>query len=377
MRKLLAISGGVDSSCLLHMFKDDPGVIVAHFNHGTRPSSDEDEEFVKNLAKKYNKRCIIGRANLGANVSEEKARNARYSFLKAAAAQNQAIIYTAHHLDDLVESIAINLSRGTGWRGLVPLDAGSIARSLVEKGYDKGKLFQYAAKNNLAFREDPTNHEDNYLRNRFRKELQNLPKENKQKLQKALGLAESENAFTLGIVSRLTKQKGIELIEQIMHELKERDIQLIVLGTGDTNYENTFLWYAKKHPDKFSANICFDNALAHQIYASCDAFLMPSLFEPCGLSQLISLKYGTLPIVRETGGLRDTITPYNEYTGEGNGFSFAPYSAHDLLFTIDYAHKIFNKKSSWQKIVRNAMRTDFSWDKSAEEYLELYKRLLS
>ncbi len=202
-------------------------------------------------------------------------------------------------------------------------------------------------------------------------------KENKQKLQKALGLAESENAFTLGIVSRLIKQKGIELIEQIMHELKERDIQLIVLGTGDTNYENTFLWYAKNYPDKFSASICFDNALAHQIYASCDAFLMPSLFEPCGLSQLISLKYGTPPIVRETGGLRDTIKPYNEYTGEGNGFSFSPYSAHDLLFTIDYAHKIFNKKSSWQKIVRNAMRADFSWDKSAEEYLKLYKRLVS
>ena len=171
MQKLLAISGGVDSVCLLHFYCDDPEVIVAHFNHGTRPSSIDDENFVRNLAQKYHKKFIVGRAELGANVSEEKARTARYDFLRTAAKENDAEIYTAHHLDDLVESVAINLLRGTGWRGLVPLDADDIERPLIEKNYDKKSLLKYAAEHNLVFREDPTNHEDNYLRNRVREKL--------------------------------------------------------------------------------------------------------------------------------------------------------------------------------------------------------------
>lgn len=184
MRKLLAISGGVDSVCLLHMFKDDPEILVAHFNHGTRPSSKDDEEFVKNLAEKYHKEFIVGRANLGSDVSEEKARNARYEFLRKIAEEKNAQIYTAHHLDDLIESITINLLRGTGWRGLVPLDAGDIVRPLITKKYDKQKLLKYAAENNLTFRQDPTNTEDNYLRNRIREKLRELSPAEKSQLTK-------------------------------------------------------------------------------------------------------------------------------------------------------------------------------------------------
>lgn len=198
---------------------------------------------------------------------------------------------------------------------------------------------------------------------------------NKAALQKDLGLCQNENTFMIGIVSRLTNQKGLDLIAQIIAELNKRDIQLVVLGTGENQYENMFRWYAKTYPDKFSANIGFDNNLAHKIYAACDAFLMPSQFEPCGLSQIISLKYGTLPIVRETGGLKDTIKAYNEYTGEGNGFSFAPYNSNDLLTVVDYAMKVFYDKPSWNSIIRNAMRCDFGWSVSAKKYLDLYKKL--
>ncbi len=235
----------------------------------------------------------------------------------------------------------------------------------------------YGIVNGLSYEQyNPSS--DEYIYKKYnRRDFVSGKRANKAALQKELGLAQNENAFMLGIVSRLTDQKGLDLIAQIISELEKRDIQLVVLGTGDYNYESMFSWYAQNHADKFSANICFSNALAHKIYAACDAFLMPSLFEPCGLSQIISLKYGTLPIVRETGGLKDTVIAYNEYTGEGTGFSFAPYNASDLLTVIDYAHQTFKKKSAWQKIVRNAMRADFSWDSSAKQYLELYKSLTS
>lgn len=217
---------------------------------------------------------------------------------------------------------------------------------------------------------------DDYIYKKYnRRDFVSGKRFNKIELQKELGLAQNENAFMIGIVSRLTSQKGLDLIAQIIAQLEKRDIQLVVLGTGENHYENMFRWYANNHSDKFSANICFSNELAHKIYAACDAFLMPSQFEPCGLSQIISLKYGTLPIVRETGGLKDTIQAYNEYTGEGNGFSFAPYNSDDLLRVIDYATETYHNKIAWQSLMRNAMRCDFGWDKSAQKYLELYKKL--
>ena len=176
----------------------------------------------------------------------------------------------------------------------------------------------------------------------------------------------------MGIVSRLTGQKGIELISQVMDELMSMDIQMIVLGTGDAEYENMFKYYAWCNNKKMSANITFNNVIAHKIYAACDMFLMPSLFEPCGLSQLISLAYGTIPIVREVGGLKDTISSYNEFSNEGNGFSFWAYNASDMLYTVKRAVELYKNPKVWNSIVRKAMKCDYSWSSSADNYINVY-----
>lgn len=200
---------------------------------------------------------------------------------------------------------------------------------------------------------------------------------NKRKLQSELGLAKDDHAFMIGIVSRLTDQKGFDLIQCVMDEICDEDVQLVVLGTGDERYENMFRHYDWKYNDRVSANIYYSEDLSHKIYASCDAFLMPSLFEPCGLSQLMALRYGTVPIVRETGGLKDTVEPYNEYEGTGTGFSFANYNAHEMLDTIRYAKNVYkNHKRDWNKIVDRAMEADFSWNTSALKYQELYDWLI-
>ena len=200
---------------------------------------------------------------------------------------------------------------------------------------------------------------------------------NKRALQAELGLRQDDKKMMIGLVSRLTDQKGLDLIDYMMDELCQDDIQLVVLGTGEERYENCFRHFDWKYADKVSANIYYSDALSHKIYASCDAFLMPSLFEPCGLSQLMSLRYGTVPIVRETGGLKDTVQPYNEYEGTGTGFSFANYNAHEMLHTIRYAESIYyNKKKEWNRIVERAMAADFSWNVSAGKYQEMYDRLI-
>lgn len=201
-------------------------------------------------------------------------------------------------------------------------------------------------------------------------------KENKVALQKELNLPVDENKFMIGIVSRLTDQKGFDLIAYAMEQLCEGGYQIVVLGTGDEDYENMFRHFAWKYPDKVSANIYFSNELSHKIYAACDAFLMPSRFEPCGLSQIISMRYGTLPIVRETGGLKDTVSPYNEYTGEGTGFSFTAYNADDMIHVINYAMRTYyDNRKAWDNIVKNAMKEDFSWEASADKYISLYESL--
>ena len=200
---------------------------------------------------------------------------------------------------------------------------------------------------------------------------------NKLALQKELGLAEDPKQMMIGVVSRLTDQKGFDLIAYMMDELCSDAIQLVILGTGDPKYENMFRHFAWKYDKKVSANIYYSNDLSRKIYASCDAFLMPSLFEPCGLSQLMSLRYGTVPIVRETGGLKDTVEPYNEYEGTVTGFSFANYNAHEMLGTIRYAERIYyDKKREWNKIVDRGMAQDFSWKNSALQYQELYDWLI-
>ena len=200
---------------------------------------------------------------------------------------------------------------------------------------------------------------------------------NKKALQKELGLCEDEKKMMIGLISRLTDQKGLDLIAYIMDELCQDDIQLVVLGTGEEKYENMFRHFDWKYHDKVSANIYYSEQLSHKIYASCDAFLMPSLFEPCGLSQLMALRYGTLPIVRETGGLKDTVMPYNEYEGTGTGFSFTNYNAHEMLNTIRYAeHIYYDRKREWNKITDRAMAADFSWKVSANKYQEMYDWLI-
>ncbi len=199
---------------------------------------------------------------------------------------------------------------------------------------------------------------------------------NKKGLQRELALHEDPKVFMLGVVSRLTDQKGFDLIECVIEQLCSEDTQFVILGTGEPKYENLFRHYEWKYKGRVSANIYYNDERSHKIYAACDAFLMPSLFEPCGLSQLMSLRYGTLPIVRETGGLRDTVIPYNEYEGTGTGFSFANYNAHEMLHTVEYAKSVFyGHKRDWNKMVDRAMAADFSWKQSAKKYEEIYNRL--
>ena len=214
--------------------------------------------------------------------------------------------------------------------------------------------------------------EHHYDVTNFRKEKV----KNKLALQEALGLNQDKKTMMIGIVSRLTDQKGFDLIAYVMDELCQDAVQIVALGTGEERYENMFRHFAWKYQGKVSANIYYSEPISHKIYASCDAFLMPSLFEPCGLSQLMSLRYGTVPIVRETGGLKDTVEPYNEFEKTGTGFSFANYNAHEMLATIRYAEKIYyDKRRDWNKIVEQGMKKDFSWKNSAKQYEELYESL--
>lgn len=201
---------------------------------------------------------------------------------------------------------------------------------------------------------------------------------NKAALQRELHLKEDPDTILIGMVSRLTDQKGFDLVAYVMDELlSHARLQLVVLGTGQEQYVNMLRYFADKYPDKLSANIYYSEQMAHRIYASADAFLMPSQFEPCGLSQLMSFCYGTIPIVRETGGLKDTVQPYNEYEHTGTGFSFANFNAHEMLQTIYYAmHIYYDDRVQWNAMAERDMRQDFSWKKSVREYEKIYERLL-
>lgn len=213
----------------------------------------------------------------------------------------------------------------------------------------------------------------NYNASDFRKKKFN----NKTKLQQELGLAVDKKKYMIGLISRLTDQKGLDLINNVIEGIVDDFTQLVVIGTGDPQYENMFRHYAWKYPDRVSANICYSDDLAHKLYAAADAFLMPSRFEPCGLTQLISFRYGTVPIVRETGGLKDTVKPYNEYENSGDGFSFSNYNADEMLAVINYSkHIFFDKKREWNQIVDRGMANDFSWNASKFKYEGLYNYLI-
>lgn len=221
---------------------------------------------------------------------------------------------------------------------------------------------------------DPSNDKD--LIHNYSFENPEIKLKNKLELQKQLNLPVNENIPMIGMVTRLAGQKGIDLVAHIIEELLQLNLQLVVLGTGDQKYEEMFNYYSNIYPDKLSSNITFNNTLAKRIYASSDMFLMPSLFEPCGIGQLLALRYGSLPIVRETGGLKDTVHSYNEYTKEGNGFSFENYNAHDLLYTIKRTLDFYNNKGLWYNLVKHAMQEDNSWINSALKYKDLYNSLL-
>lgn len=213
----------------------------------------------------------------------------------------------------------------------------------------------------------------NYDASNWRKKKAN----NKLKLQEELGLAVDKKKFMIGLISRLTDQKGLDLINYVIDRIVDDYTQLVVIGTGDPAYENMFRHYAWKYGDRVSANICYSDDLAHKLYAAADAFLMPSQFEPCGLTQLISFRYGTAPIVRETGGLKDTVAPFNEYEDSGDGFSFSNYNGEEMLRVINYAKKVFyDMKKDWNHMVDRGMAKDFSWNASKFKYEGLYNFLI-
>ena len=196
-------------------------------------------------------------------------------------------------------------------------------------------------------------------------------KKNKLAMQESLGLEQDENKFVIGLISRLTDQKGLDLVNAIVPQLMDGNTQVVVLGTGDAVYEDSFRYYENAYKGSFCAYIAYDESLAHGIYAG--AFFVPSRFEPCGLTQLIAMHYGTVPIVRETGGLKDTVEPFNQYTGEGNGFTFDRYESGLLLDATNRAKTLyFEYREAWDEMVKRNMNKDVSWEVSAKQYRQLY-----
>jgi len=199
---------------------------------------------------------------------------------------------------------------------------------------------------------------------------------NKAAVQKELGLRGADDVMMIGIVSRLTWQKGVYLIIEKMADIMGLDVQFVVLGTGETHIENQFKMMEDKYRRRAVYYCGYNDELAHRIYAGCDLFLMPSLFEPCGIGQLIAMHYGSLPLVRETGGLRDTVHPYSQYTKEGDGFSFTAFNSHDMLYTLRCAADAYYlNRADWDQLVQQAMGTDVSWNLSADQYTKLYNEM--
>ena len=181
----------------------------------------------------------------------------------------------------------------------------------------------------------------------------------------------------VAVLSRLAEHKGIDLIAAVLEEILQQDIQMVVLGKGEWRYEQLFQDARRRYPGKLSVNILFSEDLARRIYAGADLLLMPSKSEPCGLAQMVALRYGTLPLVRETGGLADTVKARDPATGDGNGFTFANYNAHDMLYTLQAAVALYRDREAWEALVKRGMAADFSWAASASRYAALYKSLNS
>ncbi len=200
---------------------------------------------------------------------------------------------------------------------------------------------------------------------------------NKLSLQEELGLNVDSDIPLAVIISRLTEQKGLDLVLNVLDEMLREKLQLAVLGVGDRIYEAALKHFESKYQKQMAVRLVFDEGLSKRFYAGADMIMSPSKFEPCGLTQMIAMRYGTLPIVRETGGLRDSVVPYNKNTGEGNGFGFVNFNAHELLFTVQAAVRLYeDDRKTWDSLAVHAMREDFTWDASAKKYIALYESLL-
>ena len=217
---------------------------------------------------------------------------------------------------------------------------------------------------------------DPFLAHHYGEHSLTVKRDCKKALLRAVGLPERTNTPLLAMVSRLTSQKGFDLVEDIFDRLIERGVQLVLLGTGEPRFEQFFRDAAERYPDQVAVEIAFNEALAHQIEAGADLFLMPSLYEPCGLNQMYSLKYGTIPVVRAVGGLKDTVQDYDAENQTGTGFVFAPYQSEAMLAAIDRGLLVYRDKKAWTALRRRAMAMDFSWDRSAKRYSNLYRQLL-
>jgi starch synthase len=194
-------------------------------------------------------------------------------------------------------------------------------------------------------------------------------------LQRAFSLPEDPDVLLAGMVSRLASQKGFDLLREALGQLLDRRLQFILLGSGDRRYQDFFSAAAREHPDRIGIRIAFDDALAHRVVAGSDVLLVPSQYEPCGLAQMYALRYGTIPLVRATGGLRDTVQQFDPAGGTGNGFVFGPYRAEALVEAVDRTLSAFDRKTEWTALMKNAMAGDFSWDRSAPAYLRVYQQL--
>jgi starch synthase len=218
---------------------------------------------------------------------------------------------------------------------------------------------------------------DKHLPKKYSAKNPEVKSANKIELAEKFGFKYDENIPLIGIISRLYDEKGMDLVSKIFPQLMKLNIQIVLLGTGDKKYHTFFEKMSHSHKDKFACYLGFNDELAHLIEGGADIFLMPSRYEPCGLNQMYSLVYGTVPVVRETGGLADTVERFNEKTGEGNGFVFKKYDGDELLKELTRAVKLFNDKKTWMKIMRNGMKEDFSWHSSAKKYIDLYKTILN
>jgi starch synthase len=217
---------------------------------------------------------------------------------------------------------------------------------------------------------------DPLIEERFGPESLERKLSNKLALQRELGLQEGADIPLVGMVGRLSSQKGLDLVERVLDGVMATGCQLAVLGMGEDRYVDLFNWAQWKYAGRIASRIEMNHTLAHRIYAGADMFLMPSMFEPCGLSQMISMRYGTLPVVRETGGLRDTVLSYNEFSSEGNGFTFLNYNAHDMLHVLERAVNLYkDHPDAWKRLMERAMRGLYGWDQSAHHYVDLYREL--